>query len=199
MNELNFSNPDYKTWLIELKSKIRSTQIKAAIAVNSTLIEFYWDLGKMIAEKQTAWGTNFLQTLSKDLQSEFPEMGGFSFTNLKYCRLFYTYFSNRPQVGDDLKIEKSPELGDELLSLDLNNFDPSILRIPWGHIKLIIGKIKDIKGTKFYIEQTIENNWSRDTLALQIKTNLYERQGKAITNFKGKSFYSSFNWNFYFK
>jgi predicted nuclease of restriction endonuclease-like (RecB) superfamily len=167
---------DYTNWLSELKTKIRSTQIKAAIAVNSALIEFYWDLGRMIVEKQTAWGTNFLDRLSIDLKEEFPEMSGLSTTNLKYCRLFYSYFSIRPQVGDELKTVIRPQLGDEL--------PKEVLGLPWGHIKLIINKITEEKEANFYIRQTIENNWSRDVLALQIKTNLYLRQGKAITNFK---------------
>lgn len=156
---------DYKQWLTELKSKIRSAQIKAAIAVNSALIQFYWELGKMIDEKQTAWGSKFLETLSKDLRDEFPEMKGFSVSNLKFCRLFYQYFSIRSQAE--------------------NEFAPPLVgQIPWGHIKHIITKIKDTNEAQFYIQQTIENNWSRDVLALQIQSGLYARKGKAVTNFK---------------
>ena len=73
----------YKDWLIGLKGKIRSAQLKAAVAVNSELIMLYWDLGKMISEKQTAWGTKFIAQLSKDLKEEFPNLQGFSETNLK--------------------------------------------------------------------------------------------------------------------
>jgi predicted nuclease of restriction endonuclease-like (RecB) superfamily len=160
-------NTEYKTWLLEIKAKIRSTQIKAAMAVNASLIEFYWELGKMIADKQTAWGTQFLETLSRDLKTEFPNMEGFSVTNLKYCRLFYSYFLNRPQLGDDL----------------ISFAQQPVAHIPWGHIKLIIGKIKDINEAHFYIQQTIENGWSRDILSLQVKSDLYKRQGKAISNF----------------
>jgi predicted nuclease of restriction endonuclease-like (RecB) superfamily len=181
---MKLEDSTYKQWLIELKGKIRSVQIKAAIAVNSALIQFYWELGKMITEKQTAWGSKFLETLSKDLQDEFPEMKGFSVTNLKYCKLFYNYFENRPQVGDEIimssqlvKQLNSPRSGDEIGK-------QPVIQIPWGHIKVIIGKIKDSKEAHFYIQQTIENNWSRDTLALQIKTGLYARNGKAISNFK---------------
>lgn len=166
---------DYKIWLANLKDRIRSVQIKAAIAVNSALIHFYWELGKMINEKQTQWGTKFLETLSKDLQDEFPEIKGFSVTNLKYCKLFYNYFSLSPQAGDEF--DNSPQLGGEFRQ-------QLVTQIPWGHIKLIIGKIKDFTEVQFYIQQTIENNWSRDVLALQIKSNLYERNGKGISNFK---------------
>ena len=189
MNNLNMT-PEYKEWLITLKSKIRSVQIKAALAVSSALIEFYWELGKMISEKDAAWGSQFLENLSKDLKKEFPDMQGFSVTNLRYCRLFYHYIPIHPQVGDELKSPqigdelKSPQIGDET-SLPLNiEIYKHIRQIPWGHIKLLIGKVKDQHATLFYIHETIENGWSRDVLALQIKSNLYSRQGKAITNFK---------------
>lgn len=155
---------DYRNWILEIKSKIRSAQMKAALSVNAALIEFYWDLGKMISEKQTAWGSNFLEKVSNDLKSEFPDMKGFSVTNLKYCRLFYNQFKISPQVGDESLFEL-------------------IKQIPWGHTKLIVNKIKDNTAAKFYIQQTIENAWGRETLALQIKSQLFERQGKAITNF----------------
>lgn len=179
---------EYKQWLTDLKSKIRSTQVKAAVTVNSILIQFYWDLGKSISEKQPQWGTKFLSTLSKDLRSEFPDMKGFSLTNLKYCKLFYEYFSLnhssknliRPQAGDEfngLNSLISPQLGDQL--------DKAyVTTIPWGHIKLIINKLKSIDEANFYIEQTIENNWSRDVLDSQIKSKLYQRKGNSITNFK---------------
>jgi predicted nuclease of restriction endonuclease-like (RecB) superfamily len=162
---MEITTTEYKNWLVDLKRKIRYSQIKAAIAVNSELIAFYWELGKMISEKQTAWGSKFLETLSKDLQDEFPEMKGFSVSNLKFCKLFFNYFSIRSQVENEIA-------------------ENVVVKLPWGHIKLIITKIKETIEANFYIQQTIENNWSRDILDLQIKSNLYKRQGKSITNFK---------------
>jgi predicted nuclease of restriction endonuclease-like (RecB) superfamily len=167
---------EYKDWLITLKHKVRSTQLKAAVSVNSVLIEFYFELGKSISEKQTAWGSGFLIQLSKDLRSEFPKMEGFSETNLKYCRLFYNYFTNRPQAGDELEKANRPQAGDEMMLLQFK-------QIPWGHIKLIINKIKDKKEALFYIKQTIENGWSRNILGIQIESKLFERQGNVIHNF----------------
>ncbi len=87
------SNNGYKAWLLEVKAKIRSTQIKASLAVNSALIEFYWDLGSMIYEKQTAWGSKFIEQLSLDLQKEFPSMEGFSRSNLFNVSRFYRFYS----------------------------------------------------------------------------------------------------------
>ena len=101
---MNKFDQTYKQWLTDLKGKIRSAQIKAAIAVNAELILFYWDLGKMIAEKQTAWGTKFLETLSKDLRAEFPEMKGLSERNLKYSRMFYQFYQIELEKQSDIPI-----------------------------------------------------------------------------------------------
>lgn len=167
----------YKDWLIALKQKVRTAQLKAAVAVNTELIMLYWELGKMITEKQTAWGSKFLLQLAKDLTSEFPDMQGFSETNLKYCRLFYQYTVKSPQVEDHLPSTIRPQAEGELLL-------PVFKQIPWGHIKLIINKIKDPKEALFYAQSTLENGWSRSILSLQIEANLFQRQGKAINNFK---------------
>lgn len=70
---------------------VRSAQVKAAIAVNSALIQFYWELGKMIAEKENIWGSKLIELVAKDLQDEFPDMKGLSTSNLKYCKRFYLF------------------------------------------------------------------------------------------------------------
>lgn len=166
----------YKDWLQELKQKVRSAQLKAALAVNAELIEFYFELGKSITEKQTAWGTKFLKQLSGDLRTEFPNMEGFSETNLKYCRLFFQYIQNSPQTEDELQAAIGQQAVDQLL---LQRF----VQIPWGHINLIINKLKNAEEALFYINKTIEHGWSRNILGIQIKSQLYARQGKAINNF----------------
>lgn len=182
---MNLQNVTYKQWLAELKSKIRSAQVKVLLAANAALIKFYWELGKMITEKQTEWGSKFLETLSKDLQKEFPEMRGFSVSNLKFCRLFYQYFPIGSQTVNQLEVSSQP--GNSNIVNHENENDISqqpVGQIPWGHIKVSITKIKEQNIADFYIQQTLENNWSRDMLALQIKTDLYTRKGKAISNFK---------------
>jgi predicted nuclease of restriction endonuclease-like (RecB) superfamily len=87
-------NKEYTVWLKKLKSKIRSTQLKVAVAVNNELIGLYFELGKMITEKQTARGTKFIEQLTKDPKEEFVDMEGLSFRNLKYCRQFYQIYEN---------------------------------------------------------------------------------------------------------
>ena len=186
---------DYHDWFRDLKLQIQKSQIKAALSVNSQLILLYWDIGRQISEKQdeSKWGSGFLYQLSNDLKEEFPDMKGFSATNLGYCKRFFTFYSsllmhnktannNYPQLGG--KIENSnndyeeiyPQVGGEL-GID------KILLIPWGHHKFIIDKCIGIKQAVFYINKTIENNWSRSILEYHIETDLYNRQGKAITNF----------------
>ncbi len=168
---------EYGIWFSNLKKKVRAAQLKAAVAVNSELILLYWDLGKMITEKENSWGSKLIPNLSKDLKAEFPNMEGFSVSNLKYCKRFYLFYHNQisQQLVDQLKIpyQTENETGQQLVA-----------QIPWGHNILIFSKSKDIKEALFYIQKTIENGWSRNILGLQIENSLFERQGKAINNFK---------------
>jgi predicted nuclease of restriction endonuclease-like (RecB) superfamily len=160
---------DYKNWLSEIKSKLRASQIKASVAVNNALIEFYWDLGRIITQKQVTanWGDGILKQLSHDPKGEFPEMTGLSERNLKYARQFYQFYESL--------------IGQQPVSQFRQHL---VAQIPWGHNLLIISKSSDLQEAQFYVQQTLENNWSRDILGLQIKSDLYHRKGKAITNFK---------------
>ncbi len=190
-------NKEYIQWLGEIKAKIRNAQIIAISRVNTELLTLYWDLGKTITEKQSnsKWGDGIIEQLSKDLMREFPDMQGFSATNLKYIRLWYQFyspaFSQQPvgELGDGSKspqvvdlIGKSPQPVDE--SKKMLEIQQSVLLIPWGQNREIITKCKDVKEALFYVAGTIQNNWTRSVLVHQIESNLYKRQGKAITNFK---------------
>ena len=193
MSELVKSG-EYKEWLFELKSKIKQSQIKAALAVNSQLIQLYWDLGKQIAEKQETakWGSGFIDQLSKDLQAEFPDMKGFSKNNLHRARNFYLFYFQHltkvAQVAPLLEISKSQQLVaklEESKAEQLGSENSALLfQIPWGHHILIFQKIKNQPEAIFYIKETIKNNWSRAVLHHQIESSLYERQGKAVSNFQ---------------
>jgi predicted nuclease of restriction endonuclease-like (RecB) superfamily len=194
------NNSEYKNWLIELKANIKQSQIKAALAVNSELIQLYWDLGRQIVEKQkhAQWGSGFIDQLSKDLKAEFPDVGGFSLANLKYCKQFYLFHINTPSIWEQVVPKLENEIRQQLVA-ELENIEnqavtkseqlvrfleTKLFNIPWGHNVLLLKKVKDHQEAFFYINQTIENNWSRAVLEMQIETNLYARQGKAITNFK---------------
>lgn len=99
------SNKEYKNWLAELKTKVRTAQLKAAVRVNKELLTLYWEMGADIVSKQseTKWGDRFLQQLSKDLAEEFPEMKGFSERNLKYIRQWYSFYTSTTNaIGQQL-------------------------------------------------------------------------------------------------
>ena len=178
---------DYAEFLAEVKSQIKSSQAKAALAVNASLIAMYWNIGEMIAENQSknSWGNNVIEQLAADLKSEFPNMTGFSRANLFFIRRFYLFWT-------DEKVQQAVRLlGNEenpvQQAVALNKKTPEILKlliqVPWGHHVLILTKIKDAEAACFYLQQTIENNWSRAVLTLHIEQNLYARQGKALSNF----------------
>lgn len=158
---------NYSNWLAEVKAQLRSVQSKAVLAVNSVLIEFYWNLGKSIAEKENVWGSKLIEQVAKDLQEAFPDMKGLSIRNIKYMRQFYAFYLS--------------QIGQQAVAQFVQN---EVRQIPWGHNILIFTKSNTIEEAQFYILATIENGWSRDTLGWQIKTQLYQRQGKAISNFK---------------
>ena len=161
---------EYKSWIGELKQRIRQSQIKAAVKVNTELLQLYWGLGKDIVERQKAaqWGDGFLKQLSEDLMSEFSEMNGFSYRNIKHIRQWYVFYSQDDIIGKQL----------------VSQLEQDFFSVPWGHHILIMQRCKDMNKALFYVRQVVENNWSRTVLDWQIDSNLYERQGKAISNFK---------------
>jgi len=186
---------DYTQWVKNLVARYRQSQIKAAIKVNSEQLEFNWMLGRDIVEMRVEerWGESVIEQLSKDLKSEMPHVEGLSVTNLRYCRRFYLLYSQvniiHPQLEGELdrvaKTEILPQVGGELQVPDASLITDNIFQVPWGHHKLILDKVKgDVNKALFFINQTVENGWSRAMLLNWIDTGLYERKGKAITNFK---------------
>ncbi len=155
----------YRLWIKQLKSEIQRAQIKATFSVNKQLLELYWKIGKSISEKINfeKWGTSVVENLSRDLKSYFPNQKGFSRSNLFSMRKFYDFYSQ-----SDVEVEFVQQL---------------VGQIPWGHNMLIITKSNSVKEALFYVNKTIQNNWSRAVLTHQIALDLYNRQGKAVTNF----------------
>lgn len=200
MKELT-SNKEYKHFFSLVSQQIKSGQAKAAIAVNTAMILLYWDLGKLIADKQAenSWGNSVIEQLAKDLKIEFPGVSGFSRTNLFSIRQFYLFYASekvQQAVGlladrgnERSKVEQPVrqfrhELQKPEDDAHLQFVRQAIAQIPWGHHIVLITKVKEPDAAIFYIHQTIEHNWSRAALTLQIEQNLFARQGKAITNFK---------------
>ncbi|MGM9842981.1 MAG: YhcG family protein [Muribaculaceae bacterium] len=173
---------DYASWVKELVKRYKSSQIKAAIKVNRELLRYYWELGKDIEEKQVEnkYGSKFYATLSRDLRHEMPEVEGLSETSIRYAKRFYSLYNQQfkilPQVVEESGESNSPQLEERLYT--------DLFSVPWGHHRYIIDKCSDDSNKAlFYIRKTIENGWSRDVLLNALSTKLYERNGKALTNF----------------
>lgn len=160
----DFLSSEYIEFLESLKQRIAVARYKAVRAVNTELIMLYHEIGTDIIQKQEklSWGSKVIAKISQDLSSEFPDMKGFSQTNLKYMKKFAQEFTPS---------EISQQLADQL---------------PWFHIVVLMEKVKDRDKRLFYIKKATEHGWSRSVLVHQIELNLYDRQGKAVTNFKEK-------------
>lgn len=179
---------EYRQWIISVKQHYRNSQIKAAVHVNCDMLEFYWFVGRDLCQKQflNTYGSGFYKQVSADLQRELPDVKGLSPTNIKYFKYFYDLYSplrqNRPQLADESSNENVPQLADNLQT------DPNLAQlalVPWDHHRRIIDKCKDNpQKAFFYVMKTIENNWSRAMLLNFLDTNLFEREGKAVTNFR---------------
>lgn len=152
---------DYGQFLDHIKKDIQQSQIKAALAVNQELILLYWRIGKELVEKidREGWGSKIITTLASDLARLFPDLTGFSARNLVYMRKFAEIY---------------PDL----------NYAAAAAQIPWGHNMVIMDKLESNDQRLWYVQKCLENGWSRSVLTLWIESNLYDRQGKAVTNFK---------------
>lgn len=173
MDKLVEVDAQYREWISEVSKRFHQSQIKAAVKVNDEMLRFYWQLGKELHDRKDkfSYGQSFYKTISRDLRRELPDVKSFSETNLRYMQKFaelYSEVSNLPQVGEDFRSEEIEPL----------------FAIPWGHHKIIIDKCNgNPKKALFFVNQVIQNNWSRAVLLNFLDTDLYERQGKAITNF----------------
>lgn len=157
----------YPQLLKEIKEKVRIAQIRANLSVNKELIKLYWEVGKVIVDrqKQEKWGAKVIEKLGEDLQKEFPGIEGFSRRNVFRMKKFYTSYQLVPQAV--ALIEDLP-----------------IFHIPWGHNAVLLEKLEDTEDRLWYAQRAIEKGWSRSNLEMWIESNLREREGKGVTNFK---------------
>lgn len=162
LKETAFNPEDYRQFLVSIKDRVRTAQVRAGLAVNRELVLLYWRIGREILEKQSklGWGAKVIDRLSVDLRHAFPEMKGFSPRNLKYMRKIAETYPEEEFVRQ------------------------AVAQIPWSHNCILVDKIKDKNKRVWYIQETIEHGWSRNILVHQIESGLYRRQGKALTNFE---------------
>ena len=190
------NDSDYKDWLVELKERFYSHRLKASCATNGYLLDFYWKLGRDIEAKQytNTYGSGFYKNLSLDLKNEMPGVKGFSPINLRYISKFFKLYAplygNIPQsaelLSDSLSNANVPQVAEHSKKCQQSVDDfKKLFSIPWDHHRRIIDKCKgDMDKALFFVRKTWENNWGRDALLNWLDTDLYERDGKAITNFQ---------------
>ena len=156
---------DYRQGLEAIKRRIQSAQTRAVLAANTELLQLYWDIGRQLAQwqKERDWGTAVVEQMATDLQSAYPGIKGFSRPSLFAMRQFYAFFSPRFQ---QFEFVSQP-----------------VRQIPWGHIRTLLVKVKDVDEALFYAQACVDNGWSRNVLSLQIEQRYHERIGHAVSNF----------------
>lgn len=152
---------NYGCFLQDVKVRIRSAQYEALSNANKSLIQLYWDLGKMIVEKQKreGWGNSIVEKLSSDLRSEFAGVSGYSIDNLWRMRKFYLNFKDSKKLA------------------------PLVQEISWTKIIVVMEKCKDDLEREFYIRMTRRMGWSKNVLIHQIDNRTYEKTFINQTNF----------------
>jgi predicted nuclease of restriction endonuclease-like (RecB) superfamily len=191
-NKIKKATTGYAELLRSLKERIRAAQIRASLSVNREMLAVYWDIGRIIEQRQKSegWGSAVIPRLSRDICNELPEVKGFSERNLKRMIRFYREYPHllrkAPQAAVQLQDEKVPQPVAQIQANEkeaASEFREAVFGLPWGHNILLMEKVKDISIRFLYMRHTISNGWSRNVLCLMIESNAHKRQGKAVTNF----------------
>ena len=198
---VTIQDKEYLEWIKDLGTRFRRSQIKAAVKVNEEMLRFYWELGHDIVERdaENHYGSRFFSILSHDLKEATSMTSGLSERNIRYAKDFYLLYSQevgilqQPAAKSDLEdVTKDEEKlqqpaaksNDTNLPQLVEQIKSEIFSVPWGHHMLLIDKCKnDPQKALFFVHQTMQNGWSRNMLLNFLDTDLYERQGKALTNF----------------
>lgn len=186
---------DFAALLADVKGRIQAAQTRAVLAVNGELVRLYWDIGRIIVSRQRreGWGAAVIPRLALKLKNELPDLKGFSERNIDRMIAFYRTHPtpaefSPPAVAKLLRPEKAPQpvakLPATIVQDPLAQASDSLLwSVPWAHHVVLMEKVKDLPTSRWYMEQTLANGWSRNVLALQIDARAHARHGKAISNF----------------
>ena len=200
---INILDKEYTQWIKELSSRYRKSQIKAAVKVNEEMLRFYWELGRDIVEMriEERWGEKVIDNVVRDLKQEIPNISGISRRNVYYCKQLYLLYNQYVEIvpqdvaqlnekntipASDIgkSLENVPQVVAQIPNEIATRISNDVFSVPWGHHRFIIDKVKgDAEKALFFIHQTVENGWSRAMLLNFLDTDLYERQGKALSNF----------------
>ncbi len=189
----------YVEWLGELKQRYQRSQIKAAVRVNHSMLEFYWSLGRDIValKAESQWGSGVINQLSLDLRKMFPGKSGFSARNIWDIKRWYLFYYHEvtklrqliAESGETKLRQPVAEFWQQPVAeirqqpIDELVFPDAFALVPWGHHIQVMSKSKSVDEALFYIKQTIANNWSIADLKHEMKTDLYARHSSALTNF----------------
>ena len=191
------ADKDYIEWLSDVKTRFRQCQIKASIRVNTTMLEFYWSIGRDLValRAEERWGAGVVKQFALDMRQAFPDATGFSHTNVKYMKQWYSFyfeqFAKSHQVDGQLTATgKSHQVGGQFTKEEKGQrfvgqleMPEALGQVPWKHHVYIVSKCQTLKEAFFYINKITTEGWSRSFLEHQLASNLYEIQGSAITNF----------------
>ena len=190
---LTIIDKDYAQWVEDLSARYRQSQIRASVKVNRELLRYYWELGRDIEEMhvEERWGQSGIKNLSVELQHQNPNAKGLSVRNIYYCKKFYLlyrqYFAIVPQSVAQLEEEKVPQAvaqSSEIFPQLAEQLSEVLFSIPWGHHRYVMDKCSEEPAKAFYyVRKTMEEGWSREVMLIHMDANLYEREGKALTNF----------------
>jgi predicted nuclease of restriction endonuclease-like (RecB) superfamily len=166
--------------------RIRAAQLRGSLSVNQELIQLYWDIGRLIVHRQQAegWGAGVIDRLASDVQKAFPGLEGFSASNISRMRAFFRAYvptsENSAQAVPKFGGEKSPRVALKTLA---DGSPPPVAGIPWGHNIVLLFRVRDSDARLWYAQEATANGWSRSMLEHWIESDLYARQGNAVTNF----------------
>ena len=175
----------YTGLLADIKSRIRSAQTRAVLAVNGELIRLYWQIGQLLDARQAleGWGAAVIPRLAQDIRNELPEQKGFSERNIK---LMLQFFRAYPALFGDTLAFVQPAVA-QMQTDPVEDFGANgqrvLARLPWAHNVLLMQSVKNEATRLWYAEQTLHNGWSRNVLKLQVDSHAHLRQGKAPSNF----------------
>ena len=177
----------YAQLLKEIKARIQQAQTRAMFSANAEMIRLYWDIGRMIDERQRreGWGAAVIPRLARELHNELPEEKGYSERNIKRMLAFYRQYREPASIVPHAVAQLAVDTKAPRPFADRSAFQDSILwLVPWGHHALLMEKVGDLYARVWYMERTLANGWSRDVLLLMVQSDAQNRQGRAVTNFE---------------
>ena len=193
---ISILDKDYAQWVEDLSVRYRQSQVRASVKVNREMLRYYWELGRDIEEMhvEDRWGQGVIKNLAVDLQHRNPNATGLSRTNIYYAKKFYLlyslYFDIVPQAVGQMEMFESSHItiqnqSSENIPQVVGQLDEILFSIPWGHHRFLMDRYsKEPAKAFYYVRKTMEEGWSRDVMLNHMDSNLYEREGKALTNFK---------------